>query len=253
MNENGSVNISVENGIAEIEFFHPKSNSLPGIVLKKIAESFLSIGNREDVKVIVLKSRGDKAFCAGASFDELIAIDTFEKGKEFFMGFGRVINAMRKCRQLIIARVQGKAVGGGVGIIAASDYSIAIEDASVKLSELAVGIGPFVVGPAVEIKIGKSAFAEMTIDFDWRSAEWALQKGLFNKVVSNSEQLDSEVNKLAQKLSMSNPEAMHQLKKVMWLGSENWDELLEKRAEISGQQVLSDFTKKYIQSFQVKN
>jgi methylglutaconyl-CoA hydratase len=253
MNENGSVNISVENGIAEIEFFHPKSNSLPGIVLKKIAESFLSIGNREDVKVIVLKSRGDKAFCAGASFDELIAIDTFEKGKEFFMGFGRVINAMRKCRQLIIARVQGKAVGGGVGIIAASDYSIAIEDASVKLSELAVGIGPFVVGPAVENKIGKSAFAEMTIDFDWRSAEWALQKGLFNKVVSNSEQLDSEVNKLAQKLSMSNPEAMHQLKKVMWLGSENWDELLEKRAEISGQQVLSDFTKKYIQSFQVKN
>ena len=249
----GKIITSIENKVGTISFYHPKSNSLPGSLLTELAETITKLGKNENVSVIILKSEGEKAFCAGASFDELIAINDFERGKKFFMGFAKVINAMRKCPKFIITRVQGKVVGGGVGIVAASDYSFAVETASVKLSELALGIGPFVVGPAVERKIGKSAFAEMSIDYDWRYAKWAEAKGLYNKVFSTIEELNEEVSNLSKKLSEGSPAAMCELKKVIWEGTENWDELLEQRAEISGKLVLSDFTKKYIESFKEGN
>lgn len=245
----GKVTTSIENKIGTISFYHPKSNSLPGSLLTELAETITKLGENENVSVIILKSDGEKAFCAGASFDELVSINDYETGKRFFVGFAKVINAMRKCPKFIITKVHGKVVGGGVGVVAASDYSFAVETASVKLSELALGIGPFVVGPAVERKIGKSAFSEMSIDYDWRDAKWAEAKGLYNKVFSTIEELNEEVINLSKKLSEGSPEAMYELKKVLWEGTENWDELLEQRAEISGKLVLSDFTKKYIESF----
>ncbi len=245
----GKVTTSIENKIGTISFFHPKSNSLPGELLSELAETIAKVGEDENVNVIVLKSEGEKAFCAGASFDELIEIKDFETGKKFFMGFAKVINAMRKCPKFIITRVHGKTVGGGVGVVAASDYSFAAKEASVKLSELALGIGPFVVGPAVERKIGKSAFGEMSIDYEWRDAKWVEQMGLYNKVFDTVDQLDKEVSNLAEKLSIGSAPAMKELKKVLWEGTGNWDELLEKRAEISGRLVLSDFTKAFIKSF----
>ncbi len=252
MDQQGKVSLKIKNGIAEVSFYHPKSNSLPGKLLSEIAEAFTTLAKNRDAKIIILKSEGDKAFCAGASFDELIAIDDYEIGKEFFMGFARVINAMRKCPQLIIARIHGKVVGGGVGLASAADYTFALNTAAAKLSELALGIGPFVVGPAVERKIGKTAFSEMSIDYDWRTAEWCEQKGLYNKIFDSIDELNKAVYELAKKLSNGSVEAMAELKKVLWEGTENWDKLLEKRAEISGRLVLSDFTKEYIQSFKAK-
>lgn len=247
------VKVKINKGIAEIIFYHEKSNSLPGNLLREIANKFNQLSIDENAKVIILKSEGDKAFCAGASFDELLEIKDFETGKNFFMGFAVLINAMRKCPKFIIARVQGKAVGGGVGIVAASDYALAVSSASVKLSELALGIGPFVVGPAVERKIGKSAFAQMSIDYDWYPANWALAEGLFAEVYETVEELDAVVYALAEKLAEGSADAMKKLKEVLWEGTENWDELLEKRAEISGQLILSDFSKNYINNFKNKN
>jgi len=250
--ENGNVNLKINDGIAEVEFSHPMSNSLPGKVLNKLAKTIEQAGNDDGVKVIVLKSEGKRAFCAGASFDELAQIRDEASGKEFFMGFARVINAMRKCPKFIIARVQGRAVGGGVGLAASADYVFATGYSSVKLSELDLGIGPFVVGPAVERKIGTAAFSAMSIDVDWYSPEWALEKGLFNQVFNNADGLDSELNKFARRLASGSVKAMAELKKVIWEGTENWDELLEGRAEISGKLVISDFTKKYIADFKSK-
>lgn len=252
MDQSGKVSLKINDGIAELTFFHPKSNSLPGILLREIAEAFTELAENREAKIIILKSEGEKAFCAGASFDELSAIDNFEVGKEFFMGFARVINAMRKCPQFIIASVQGKVVGGGVGLVSAADYTFAVESASAKLSELALGIGPFVVGSAVERKIGKAAFSEMSMDYDWRTAQWCIEKGLYTKVLSSVENLNIAVSELANKLSNGSFEAMAELKKVLWEGTENWDELLEHRAEISGRLVLSEFTKEYIESFKAK-
>lgn len=252
MNPNGDVNISIENNIATVEFYHPSSNSLPGNVLRKLAETIEAAGRNDEVRVIVLKSGGDRAFCAGASFDELIAINDFPTGKNFFMGFAIVINAMRKCPKFIICRVQGKAVGGGVGLLAAADYTLATKYSSVKLSELALGIGPFVVGPAVERKIGTSAFAQMSIDYDWYDSEWAKQRGFYANIYENIEDLDSAVAEFATKMSGNSPEAMAELKKVSWRGTDDWDSLLETRAEISGRLVLSDFTKNYIKEFKEK-
>lgn len=249
MIEQGEVNKSIENGIGTIEFFHPKSNSLPSVMLKEIAASIKEFGNDKNVKVIVIKSKGEKAFCAGAFFDELIDIADLESGKEFFMGFARVINEMRKAPQFIITRIQGKTVGGGVGIAAASDYAIALKSASIKLSELALGIGPFVVGPAVERKIGKGPFTALSTDYEWRTAAWAERYGLFTELHDNINELDNSVNQLAVKLSKLSFEAMEKLKRVHWEGTEDWDNLLEKRAEISGELVLSDFTKKYLKEF----
>ena len=244
------VKITTINGIGTIEFYHPQSNSLPGHILAKLATTITDAGNDKKIKVIILKSAGERAFCAGASFDDLIAIDNPEQGKKFFLGFANVINAARKCPKFILGRVQGKAVGGGVGMAAATDYCFATKYSSSKLSELAIGIGPFVVGPAVERKIGTSAFSAMTINATkWFDANWSREKGLYTDVFDSVEELDDEIDKLASTLSKSNPEAMEKLKKIMWNGTEDWDRLLDKRAESSGILVISDFTSKAIAKF----
>ncbi len=249
----GKVEAKIENGIATVTFFHPQSNSLPGEILGKLAEEITAVGNNAEAKVIILQSEGEKAFCAGASFDELISINDFETGKKFFSGFAQVINAMRKAPKFVIARVQGKAVGGGVGLACAADYTIAFEAASVKLSELAIGIGPFVVGPAVERKIGSAAFSQLTVNAtEWQTAQWAKDKGMFSEVHGSPADMDKAVYTLAEKLSNSNPEAMMLLKKVFWQGTDHWDKLLFERAEMSGKLVLSDFTRKAIEKFKAK-
>jgi methylglutaconyl-CoA hydratase len=242
-----------ENGVAVIEFGHPLSNSLPGKILQLLADKITELGKDNAVKVILLRSGGEKAFCAGASFDELISINDLETGHLFFSGFAKVINACRKAPKFIIGRVQGKAVGGGVGLASAVDYCLATKYADVKLSELAVGIGPFVVGPAVERKIGLSAMSELAINAtEWRTADWAKKKGLFTDVFDSEEEMDAEIDRLANQLAKSNPEAMSMLKKVFWQGTEHWDDLLAERAGMSGHLVLSDFTINAINAFKKK-
>ena len=251
--ENGHVKVDTQSGIATISFFHPQSNSLPGALLRELGYTITRVSNDSSTIVIVLRSEGEKAFCAGASFDELIAIQDLEGGTRFFSGFAHVINAMRKSTKLIIGRVQNKAVGGGVGVASSVDYCFATTKASVKLSELAVGIGPFVVGPAVQRKMGLSAMSQLAINAtEWQSAQWAKEKGLFAEIFETEEAMDAAIDALAQKLVNSNPEAMAELKKIFWQGTENWDELLVERAGISGRLVLSDFTRNAISKFKAK-
>jgi methylglutaconyl-CoA hydratase len=250
MSLEGKVECEIKDGIAKIVFSHPQSNSLPGNLLRELASTIEKAGNDNGVKVIILASGGEKAFCAGASFDELISISSFDEGRNFFSGFALVINAIRKAPKFVIARVQGKAVGGGVGLAAAADYTLAMNTADVKLSELAIGIGPFVVGPAVERKIGNAAFSALSINAsEWHSAKWALEKGLYAGLVSSIEELDLAVQKLANSLATSSPDAMKSLKEICWKGTSNWDSLLMERAEISGTLVLSDFTRNAISKF----
>lgn len=247
------VKASFDKGITSIEFFHPQSNSMPAALLQQLAERILEAGKDAATKTIVVKSAGEKAFCAGASFDELIAIKTEQEGLAFFSGFSKVINAMRVCPKLIIARIQGKCVGGGVGIAAAADYSIALSNSDIKLSELAVGIGPFVVGPVIQRKMGLSAFSQLAIDAsNWRSAEWAKTNGLFSELHPTVEAVEEAVNKLASTLANSNPEAILEMKKIFWEGTDHWDRLLAERAAISGRLVLSDFTRNAIEKFKKK-
>jgi methylglutaconyl-CoA hydratase len=240
----------IQNGIATIEFFHPEQNSLPGTILAQLANTITAVGNKEEVKVIILKSGGDRTFCAGASFKELITINDDQTGKVFFSGFANVINAMRKCPKFIIGRIQGKTVGGGVGIAASTDYCMATKFAAIKLSELNVGIGPFVVSPAIERKMGVSAMSQIAIDANtFYEASWAKEKGLYANVYESIEALDEEVHKFAEHLCTYNPEAMLEMKKVFWRGTEDWDTLLAERAAISGRLVLSDFTKETLKKF----
>ncbi|MBL4723999.1 MAG: enoyl-CoA hydratase/isomerase family protein, partial [Lutibacter sp.] len=241
---NGSLYTYIENKIATIEFGHPASNSFPGELLSRLTTSLIELSNNEGVHVIIFKSEGEKAFCAGASFDELVLISTIEEGKKFFSGFANVINAMRSCSKLIIGRVQGKVVGGGVGLVAACDYCLATEQASIKLSEFTIGIGPFVIEPVVRRKIGLAALSELTIDAtSWENAYWAKEKGLYAKVYGTISELDTEVSVLANKLSKYNPKALKEMKKSFWKGTDNWNELLAEKAKISGKLVLSEFTK----------
>ena len=251
--QEGFVNSETHNGITTIEFFHPQSNSLPGKILEELAQEIHFAGTHKETKVIVLKSAGEKTFCAGASFDELLQIKTESEGLKFFSGFANVINAMRKCPKFIIARVQGKAVGGGVGLACAADYTIATVQSDIKLSELAIGIGPFVVGPAVERKIGNSAFTALAIDATmWRNSEWAKKKGLFAEVHENIENLDEAVQRLSHNLAHANPEAMAELKRISWHGTDHWDVLLKERAMVSGRLILSEFSRNAIQKFKAK-
>lgn len=247
------VKTELHKGVATIEFFHPQSNSLPAKILHDLAVAVTHAGEDPNAVVIVLRSAGEKAFCAGASFDELVAIQNEQEGLAFFSGFAHVINAMRTCPKFIIGRIHGKCVGGGVGLAAAVDYAIATEAVEIKLSELAVGIGPFVVGPAVERKIGTAAFGALAIDAsNWRNAEWAKRKGLFAEVHENTGNMDEAVHRLADHLSHSSPEAMAEMKKIFWKGTEHWDKLLPERAAISGRLVLSEFTRNAIAKFKAK-
>lgn len=248
--EIGFLSTTIENKIATVTFGHPASNSFPSELLQKLTDELNSLSNNSDVSLIVLKSQGEGAFCAGASFDELLQVSDLIEGTKFFSGFANVINAMRKCSKLIIGRIHGKAVGGGVGLACACDYAFATVDSSVKLSELAIGIGPFVIEPAVSRKIGKGALAAMTLAaHEWKDALWAKEKGMYAKVFDTIEDLDKELESFTAKLASYNPEALSEIKKVLWEDTENWDSLLYERASISGKLVLSDFTKNALNQF----
>jgi methylglutaconyl-CoA hydratase len=247
------VRSEIHQGIRTIEFFHPQSNSLPGTLLEALTREVRHAGIDPVTRVIVLRSGGEKAFCAGASFDELLAIETPAQGLHFFMGFAHLINAMRKCPKFIVARIQGKCVGGGVGMTAAADYAIATEGADIKLSELSVGIGPFVVGPAVERRLGVSHFSQLAIDASsWRTADWARKRGLYAEVHPTLTETDESVARLAHTLAHSNPEAMTRMKEMFWHGTEHWEQLLAERAAISGRLILSDFSRETISKFRKK-
>lgn len=249
MNGTPYVRSETHQSVTTIEFYHPQSNSLPATLLHDLAHAIHAAGTTFDTKAIVLRSAGDRAFCAGASFDELLAIDTEEQGLRFFSGFAQVINAMRKCPKLIIGRIHGKCVGGGVGIAAAVDYAIALDKADVKLSELSIGFGPFVIAPAVERKVGASAFGSLAIDASmWRNADWCHRKGLYSELHHTMEDMDEAVARLANNLAHSSPDAMAELKKVLWKDTDHWDTLLQQRAAISGRLALTDFSKDAIKT-----
>ena len=247
---NGTVLTSIKEAIATVTFYHPASNSFPTSLLNRLIENINRLANDDKVSIIILQSEGDRAFCAGAFFDELLLISNIEEGKQFFLGFANLINAMRKCPKLIIGRVQGKAVGGGVGIIAATDYCFASEAADIKLSEFTIGLGPFVIEPAIKRKMGLAATSKLTIDAtDWHTAYWAKEKGLFSRVFETVRDMDEYVAILSQKLASYNPEALKEMKKAFWQGTDDWDQLLAEKAEISGRLVLSDFTTEALKKF----
>jgi methylglutaconyl-CoA hydratase len=251
--QSGYVRAETHNGITSIEFFHPQSNSLPANILEQLAQEIHFYSHDDDTKVILLRSAGEKVFCSGASFEELSSIQNEKQGLEFFSGFANVINAMRKCPKLIVGRIHGKCVGGGVGLAAAVDYAIALEGADIKLSELAVGIGPFVVGPAVERKLGKSSFMQLSIDAGmWRNGDWARRKGLYAELHPNMESMEESISRLTKTLSGYSKQAMTELKKIFWEGTDHWDKLLLERAAVSGKLILSDEAKAFIQKFKTK-
>lgn len=250
MNNDGSVTLNIQSAIATINFYHPSGNSFPKILLHQFSQIIEDLNQNESVSVLVIKSEGNGAFCAGASFDELIAIKDFEEGKTFFSGFARLLNALRKSNKITIARVQGKAVGGGVGLISSCDYVYAIEEANIKLSEIAIGIGPFVIEPAVSRKMGVQAMNELTLNpHKWMSAKWAKENNLYNQIFTTIEDLDSNLDLFISSLSKFNPEALREYKKILWHNTSHWEELLYERAAISGKLVLSDFTKNALSQF----
>lgn len=248
--QNGSLYTQIENRIATIEFGHPASNSFPSELLERLQKEFDHLSNDENVSVIVLRSEGEKAFCAGASFDELVEIENMQQGKVFFSGFANILNTMRECNKLIIGRIQGKTVGGGVGLVAACDYAMATEAAAIKLSEFSIGIGPFVIAPAVERKMGVAALAELTLAaHEWKNAYWAKEKGLYARVFETVKDLDKEVHFFAEKLASYNPDALLEMKKILWENTSHWKNLLPERAAISGELILSDFSRDALEKF----
>jgi methylglutaconyl-CoA hydratase len=248
--ENGSLYINIVNGIASLEFGHPASNSFPGVLLERLEKELHKLSDDDEVKIIILRAEGDRAFCAGASFDELLAVENMQQGKVFFSGFANVINAMRSCKKLIIGRIHGKTVGGGVGLAAACDYCFATEHAAIKLSELSIGIGPFVIAPAIERKMGVAALGELTLAaHEWKNAYWAKEKGLYARVFESTADMDKELEFFSKKLASYNPAALLEMKKVLWEGTRSWDSLLQERAAISGELVLSEFTRSALSKF----
>ena len=248
----GSVRITIADGIGTVEFAHPKGNSLPAKLLNELAAAITAVGEDPAARVIVLRSGGQSTFCAGASFDEFTAVADAAAGQEFFSGFSRVILAMIRAPKFVITRVQGRAAGGAIGLIAASDYSIAVRTAQAKLSELQVGIGPFVVGVVIERKLGLAPFMNMGVHADWHDAEWCERHGLYSMLVDDAATLDAMVAQHAARLAASNPEAMREMKRIFWAGTEGWEARMRERAAMSGRMVLSDFTRAALDRFRTR-
>ena len=250
----GNLYVNIDGKIATIEFGHPSSNSFELELLERLTAKFEELSDSEAVSLIILKSEDDdRAFCAGASLDELLAVSDEGEAKKFFGGFAGVINAMRSCKKIILGRVQGKTVGGGVGLAAACDYVFASEAASIKLSELSIGIAPLVIAPAVERKIGKGGLAELSLaPNDWKSAYWGQEKGLYARVFETMADLDREVEHHAHQLASYDTEALETWKKILWEGTDHWNELLPERAAMTGKLALSDFTKNALKKFKEK-
>jgi len=248
----GSVRITVADGIGTVEFSHPKGNSLPAKLLNELAAAITTVGDDPAARVIVLRSAGSSTFCAGASFDEFTAVKDAEGGKEFFSGFSRVILAMIRAPKFVLVRVQGRAAGGAIGVIAASDYSCAVRGAQVKLSELQVGIGPFVVGVVIDRKLGPAALMNLAVHADWHDAEWCERHGLYSELCGDIAALDAAVDAHAKRLAASNPEAMREMKRIFWAGTEDWQARMGERAALSGRMVLSDFTRDALARFRAR-
>lgn len=248
----GDVSVTISDGIGTITFSHYKSNSLPAALLERLADAIDWLGKDPGARVILLRSDGSGPFCAGASFDELLSISDADAGEEFFSGFARVIMAMIRAPKFVLVRVHGRTAGGGVGICAAGDYAFAVRSASAKLSELAVGIGPFVVGPVIERRIGQGPYSAMAVDADWRDADWGERHGLYARVFTDVASMDAAINALAGTLAASNPDAMRAMKEVFWTGTEHWETLLAERARMSGTLVLSEFTRAAIAKFKLR-
>lgn len=242
----------VENHIAKITFGTPKSNSLPGEILEKLASTLLEEGAKNEVKAILLQSAGEKAFCAGASFDELLEINDLETSKIFFGGFAKVLNSMRNCKKIVVVRVQGKTTGGGVGIACGADYCFATQEAALALTEINLGIGPFVIGPYVERKIGKSQFTAMAIDAEFRSALWAKEHSIYHSVSESIEEMDLQLSDFLNKLSTRSDEALSLIKKVSWEGTEHFDQLSPERIVMSASLILEKSAKERIESIKEK-
>lgn len=250
MSQTGTLYTKIEKNVTVITFGHPSGNSFPSEQLDRLTQELKELQYKDEVSIILLQSEGTGAFCAGASFDELLAVSNLIEGTRFFSGFANVVNAIRKSGKIVIGRIHGKAVGGGVGLAAACDYAFATKESAVKLSEIAIGIGPFVIEPAVSRKIGKTAMAELALNpTQWKSAEWAFQKGLYAQIFNSIEDMDNALNQFVDELSSYNPEALSDFRKILWEGTENWDNLLYERAAVSGKLVLSDFTKNALNKF----
>lgn len=248
----GRVHHSVADGIGTVEFSHPKGNSLPAKLLNELASAISSLADDPSARVIVLRSAGTSTFCAGASFDEFTAVASPAQGQEFFLGFSRVILAMIRAPKFVITRVQGRAAGGALGVIAASDYSVAVRSAQVKLSELQVGIGPFVVGVVIQHKLGLAPFQFLGVHADWHDAEWCERHGLYAQLCDDAAALDAAVDAHARRLADSNPEAMAEMKRIFWRGTEDWEERMTERAAMSGRMVLSEFTREALARFRAR-
>ena len=244
---------SVENNVAIIEFSSEQANALSMDLLHRLAKELDVASVNDSVKVVLLKSAGEKTFCAGAFFDELVKVDSLESGKVFFSGFASVLNAIRNCSKPVIGRAQGKAVGGGVGILATCDYVFATEQASIRLPELSIGIGPFVIAPAVERKIGIGALSELSFSPDqWKNAYWAQQKGLIARVYETAKEMDEAIDHFLVTLLKSNPQALSEMKRVTWQHTEHWERELIDNAAISGRLVLSEQTRLMLEKLKNK-
>lgn len=231
---NEYIHYAAEYGIGRIEFFHSRGNALTSTMLREITSFIRAAGEDPEIKIVMIQSAGEASFCGGASLDELMECDSVKEARDFFMGFAHLLTAIRTCPKLVVVRVQGKVVGGGLGIVAVADLAFATVEASIRLSELSIGLGPFVIGAAVERKIGISAFSELTyLSSIWKDAHWAKEKGLFSAVFETLAALDIAMAAQIIELETYAPEAIALTKKMFWAQTPEWSDELEKRAGYS--------------------
>lgn len=245
-----TVHTQIENSIAKIQFYNPASNACDPSMLAQMVHAFNTLSANSQVKVILLSSKGNKAFCAGASITHLSELKDMKAATDFFSGFGRLILSMKNCNKIIVTSVQGKAVGGGVGIIAASDYVIATENSGLRLSELMIGIGPLVIAPAVIRKVGVAHFSQLSLKpSTWKDAKWGAAHGLFNELVTDGDSLENVTVDYCNSLASYSAQALSALKSVLWQGTEHWEELLYENAAKTATLSLSEDAQESFKKF----
>ena len=206
-----------DHGVAQVRLNNPdKHNAFDDEIIGELTEAFVAIVDNSNVRVMVLGSEG-KSFSAGADLEWMkrMASYSYEENLRDASALALMLKTLNEIPQPTIARVQGAAFGGAVGLVSCCDMAVAASAASFSLSEVKIGLVPATISPYVIAAIGQRAARRYFVTAERFDAHRALQLGLVNEVV-DAEQLDQEIDRLINTLLANGPEAVTGAKQLVF-------------------------------------
>jgi methylglutaconyl-CoA hydratase len=208
--------VSAGDGVVTVTLDRPDvRNALSAGLITELTRCMREIAGREDVRAVILTGEGD-SFCAGADIGYMrqTASFSYEENLEDAGRLAALFESIAECPKPVVARIKGAAIGGGVGLVAAADVSVAEEGTIFAFSEVRLGISPATIAPFVLRKIGHSHARSLFLTGERFGAERAREIGLVHEVAPEGE-LDEVVQKKIGQITSGGPESLASTKRLL--------------------------------------